>query len=669
MALLALLFCYQPVSAAIASYRHPEAPRTVNYYLRRDIAGKEEILSQWDLLILSYILLDEQPEAIATIRALNPDQITLVYIDPVLIPQDPSDVEGWLDHDLVDGIHPLWLAYTDADHIISFWDNAYHVNITEVCPVEEDKPYRDYFIQFLQERFKPYIEAGVIDGIFLDEMSNGGYLWWQYALPPGEYFDYNMDDDPDADADIEAWLTASMRMFADDLAASVPPGGLLLGNNCKPRHGSLHGKFYESFPATWEGILEGSLHDLDIWNSLTMGESVLSVNGVVPPWDDPYTDPVEFIRAFRFRLTASLLSDNYFSLDYTTEDHYQLTYYDLFDFNLGLPLGQRYTIGESPVATALFEGEIESTVTTAWMADLTLVDEPALVIQGEESLLMDVFHEDPWPALCEINLPEGYQGAQSYVFSFRYKTLATEHEESRLFIKAYTQSGGSGASVESSKAKITGGCQGLYRVALPLEDWDDYRVYLRSKGKVTVVVDSLTVVDGEGGLWARDYEQGLVVCVDTEAEPFTLPYDDTWELVDGDGQHEAYPEWLSGQGITFPDSTLDGLVFRYTGTGVAGDPSAPAPAAIALSEPWPNPGNPAFSVRIRSAGEEPATLTLHDIAGRRVATLWRGTVPGEGLTLSFRSGEPPLAELPSGVYLIRAAGGSESAVRKWVLLR
>ncbi len=642
----------------ITGFRHPDAPRLFNYYLRSDIEGKEDVLAKWDMLVVPYKLLDDALPAIQSIRALNPDQVLLAYIDPVLISDNPSDVPGTLQYDFHAGIDSLWMAYSTLGEVITFWDHTLHVNITEVCPVIEGERYRDYFNRFIRERFFPFIEDGTIDGLFFDEMSNAGFTWWG-PLFPGD-FDYDLDGFADEPDSILNWLTNSFRMISDSTGLTLPQGGLVLGNNCKPHFGSLNGKLYESFPSDFTGHLEGTLNDMDIWSSLEMDENVTSVNGLFPNEDD--------LGQFRYRYTASLLTDNYFSYDYTTLDHYQLRWYELFETTLGQPLGPRYTIGESPTALSLFEGELGPWVAESGMSDLSLTSEPALVIQGEESLVADVFSAHEWPTLFEMFNSSGWGqvgSPRTYSVSFRYRILESEHESAALFLRYYTPQG-SQYSGQTARAHIGVGSSGMYRAKFTLAGLDDYQIWLQCEGDMTAVIDSLAVVEGDGGLWARDYERGVVFCNDS-GWPLTLPFDGHYELVNADGQYLAYSDWLVGGDIEIPNH--DGVLFRYSGTAIGEEPASAAANSLSLRGPWPNPGNPIFHLGLDGEKGLPAVVSLHDIRGRRIAELWRGTLGPASQNLRFSAGEAPLPDLTSGVYLIRATAGDVALLRKWVLLR
>ncbi|MDP6559164.1 MAG: putative glycoside hydrolase [Candidatus Binatia bacterium] len=643
-----------PVEAPgeVQDFPHPSAPRLANYYLRKDVEGKEDILSRWDLLIIGYPLLDSSPLFFHQIRQLNPEQKILVYFNPVLVTEIPRSAPGELEYDYYEGLHPEWYAYTEFGDPISYWPSTFHMNITRHCPEVEGLSYRDYMLGFIEERFFPLIEEGAIDGIFLDEMSGGGYLWWD-PLFEGT-FDYNNDSVPDEPDSVAVWLLEGLIEVADFVGGNNPPGSLIQGNNCKPYHGGLDGKFYEAFPAFWENDLPGSLHDLDIWNSVQGAPNAITVNGL---------HPSDNIRRFRHRYTASLLSDNYFSYDHDTYDHFQLDWFELFDFELGFPRGHRYTLLEDPLIVEDFELGMGHTVIPSDSVNWSYSDNPDHVIQGEKSLYLESQQEYEYPFLAEIQLSNGFTPDQPYVISFRYRVLDTEAEHGKIWLKAWDLSGDPASALSSVEAKVEAGAEGLFRAKMNLEDFPDYRLYLRSHENVTLLIDSLTVVEGRGGLWARDYDYGTVVCNNSEMSRI-LPYNPDWVMVDADLQREHNPGWQVGHPIYLPHE--DGLVFRRAEVWTS---SPPVPTQkLRLEGPWPNPGNPAFSLLLQGREGERAEVSLHDIRGRRIASLWSGPLGPDGLRLDFRSGQAPLPCLAAGLYLIRVESEGETLSRKWLLL-
>ena len=93
----------------------------------------------------------------------------------------------------------------------------------------------------------------------------------------------------------------------------------------------------------------------------------------------------------------------------------------------------------------------------------------------------------------------------------------------------------------------------------------------------------------------------------------------------------------------------------------------PVPSSrLRLAAPWPNPAHGEVVLGF-SAPPGKAELTIVDLAGRRVATLFDGAAAGphearwNGRAVDGRP-------LPSGVYLVRLAAGGEVKTRRLVLL-
>ncbi|MBN2171472.1 MAG: hypothetical protein JW819_09165 [Candidatus Krumholzibacteriota bacterium] len=100
---------------------------------------------------------------------------------------------------------------------------------------------------------------------------------------------------------------------------------------------------------------------------------------------------------------------------------------------------------------------------------------------------------------------------------------------------------------------------------------------------------------------------------------------------------------------------------------LVGATDAPAPPTdlprLALH---PNPFNPA--TRLRLAGEGPARLTAHDVAGRRLAVVWEGQLDGER-ALAWRARDGSGRDLPAGVYLLRLETPAGCVTRRAVLIK
>lgn len=90
-----------------------------------------------------------------------------------------------------------------------------------------------------------------------------------------------------------------------------------------------------------------------------------------------------------------------------------------------------------------------------------------------------------------------------------------------------------------------------------------------------------------------------------------------------------------------------------------------AATRFALSDAYPNPFNPLTTLTLSVQRTQPVTVTVHDLLGREVRTLFDGVVAGsETQTIRFEAGR-----LPSGVYFVRARGEGVSMTRRVLLLK
>jgi len=533
---------------SLADYPHPEAPRLLSLYLRSTIEGVEADLANFDFVVLSYKLLDKEPENVALLRSLNPDQTLLVYTHGLFMSATPEGQPGDAHYDFWAGVDSLWIAYNEFGDSIAF-QNAIALNFTDACPEVGGQQYSDYFINFVETRLYPYIEDGTIDGIYLDGMNERGYEWWDLYFPG--FFDYDLNNIADDPEQVRLWTRDAITRFADELSATLPAGAYILGANCRPFQPNIHGKLFEGFPAEGEGELAGTLNSLDLWNSTGPAGELSALNGI-PEYP-------ALMSEFRYRYAGSLLSDNYFSYDYDFWDHNQTEWFQLFDFQLGMPQGMRSTILESPTIAAEFESGMDPNILeVATQSQISITSDPGQVILGDQSLLVETITADPRPKLIEIVPPDPLIPFEYYTISMRYHVLSCDEAESNLQMVATFSA--SCPLVTSPEIPVVAGSSGLLRTSLHLGSCDDYSIFLQIKGGATVVLDDIHFVVGEGGLWTRDYDNGLVVVNDSGSNK-VLPWMPTWELVEGENQTTDYSLWLFGADITLPNK--DGLVFSH----------------------------------------------------------------------------------------------------------
>jgi len=94
-------------------------------------------------------------------------------------------------------------------------------------------------------------------------------------------------------------------------------------------------------------------------------------------------------------------------------------------------------------------------------------------------------------------------------------------------------------------------------------------------------------------------------------------------------------------------------------------PYAPATLRLGAS---PNPFNPATRIEFPLPQGGHATLTVHDLEGRRVRTLLDESLTAEDHAAAWDGRDGDARTLPTGVYFARLACGAETAVVKLVLL-
>lgn len=99
----------------------------------------------------------------------------------------------------------------------------------------------------------------------------------------------------------------------------------------------------------------------------------------------------------------------------------------------------------------------------------------------------------------------------------------------------------------------------------------------------------------------------------------------------------------------------------------AGDPELSA-AGIWLTA-GPNPFNPRIRIELGLTESGPFQLTVHDLTGRRVATLASGRSTNGPLVVYWSGRDDSSRPVGSGVYFARLTAGTHRLIRKMVLLR
>lgn len=98
-------------------------------------------------------------------------------------------------------------------------------------------------------------------------------------------------------------------------------------------------------------------------------------------------------------------------------------------------------------------------------------------------------------------------------------------------------------------------------------------------------------------------------------------------------------------------------------------PEASPPAAGRRLAASPNPFNPRTTIRFALDRAGPATLTVHDLAGRRLRTLRHGVLAAGEHHAIWDGRDAAGRALSSGVYLARLAAEGCGGAVKLVLIR
>lgn len=95
-----------------------------------------------------------------------------------------------------------------------------------------------------------------------------------------------------------------------------------------------------------------------------------------------------------------------------------------------------------------------------------------------------------------------------------------------------------------------------------------------------------------------------------------------------------------------------------------------APCALVLGQAYPNPFNPLTTIRYELPRAMPVTLSIIDLAGRRVSELLSGQMKGVGPHQAQWNGRDDRGRAaPAGIYLYRLQAGSIDETRRMVLIK
>ncbi|MCC6652385.1 MAG: hypothetical protein IT348_14630 [Candidatus Eisenbacteria bacterium] len=193
-------------------------------------------------------------------------------------------------------------------------------------------------------------------------------------------------------------------------------------------------------------------------------------------------------------------------------------------------------------------------------------------------------------------------------------------------------------------------------------DGADRHVVLQNlTGQADLAMAVVRRVPGHGGLYARP--EFLTLGVDCDAEG--AGGDERAVLTGRPAAYYAIAVWKVGAGdfgdtVSFRLHITDGL------TGVS---DAAAPIATSFRGAIPNPARPGGTLAFELARDSRVELSIHDLSGRRVATVASGSFAPGRHAPRWDGRDARGNELPGGLYFARFEGGGVRASRKLALVR
>ena len=182
--------------------------------------------------------------------------------------------------------------------------------------------------------------------------------------------------------------------------------------------------------------------------------------------------------------------------------------------------------------------------------------------------------------------------------------------------------------------------------------------YAASATGSTIVGQGLTEAGGEAFIW-RD-GLGMENLRDVLASEFGLDLAG-WVLTEARGVSDD-GRVVVGYG-TNPAGEIEAWQ-AFLGTPVASE-TAPAAGSLRLSAATPNPARDATTFTLSAGHSLPVTVEVFDAAGRRVATLYSGTLAaGAVVQLSLDA-----AALTAGIYTVRATSADGVVTRRATVVR
>lgn len=329
---------------------HESYPKLANIYFPSLASSDLSELARWDLLVLAKRAQDRNQEELIQLREINPDivlfaHMPLTYNGRWASPPINGDLLIELDE------NDWWMKDTRGN-VVDLSFNAGLLNMTTSCPVNgEGRRICDWIGDFIFERLGP---GGLWDGVYLD-------CCWDDINWVNDGLEDPIDADGDGVGDDADVLNAMWREGLDiavtRLRELVGEDYIIATNGNNTFYACCNSSTREDFPKMHGDWYDNIAHDE--YGYLTIESRYRSprfniINGI---WHGPVQgdgEPVRssaFERKFGFALTSTLVFGNgYFSFDggIGLPGHCQTWWHELYDIDLGQPLGRAESVEATP---------------------------------------------------------------------------------------------------------------------------------------------------------------------------------------------------------------------------------------------------------------------------------------------------------------------------------
>ena len=155
------------------------------------------------------------------------------------------------------------------------------------------------------------------------------------------------------------------------------------------------------------------------------------------------------------------------------------------------------------------------------------------------------------------------------------------------------------------------------------------------------------------------YDEGVVHFGTTDGKVLKIQYTEPMNAALARGQVETTSIWGTFQGNNYRTGNLS-----TTQGALSTHPETSFPSKYALGSSYPNPFNPVTNINYSFPKMANVRLTIYDMTGREISTLYNGTqIPGYH-TINWDA-----SEQSSGIYFVKMVAGEYVNTKKLMLVK